>query len=360
MLCLLTANVGGLFVEAARALEAAQELAVPQTVEAVPTSEEIKAESQAGSELFVMYVYAALRVEPWAEYTKTIAKAHKEAEVLNKFGLTSADALQALTDRKLAAAEQLKRLTLLKSAAYEELIGSYKWRVGSSAVQAAVVVADPKAALLLKQAQLNEKKASTEVATANLQVKSGTLDTLTALDKQEAYLQAKMSTIEAKSAYCLSLVSAYMAESGSAMSLSAFLEAIDQQEDGSVKKDWMRIISQFAIQVALSASPILRDNGEVYVPLRPFAEALHYEMEWDPLQSQITIIKGDNRIRVTINQNLAVKNDQVILLHSAPYVHNEYTYVPLLFFTDMLGVEVYWSDRDGQLIIIQQLIGEEG
>jgi hypothetical protein len=326
---------------------------------------ETEAVGQAGSELFITYLYASQRIEPWMAYTKSIAKASKDAEVLNKFGLVTAESVQALSDRRLAAQEELKRLTLLKATAYEELISGYNWTTGVSGkleAQAAAMAAaaNPQAIMQLQQAQQNEKKASTEVVSATLQVKSGTLDTITALAKQEAYLQARLSAIDVKAAYSLSIVSAYTAASGSIMRVSAFLEAIDHHADSSIKNEWMRVISEFAVLVTQSASSLVGDSGEVYVPLRPYAESLHYQIEWDPIESQVTITKGNDRISMVINQNLAVRNDQVLLLHSTPYIHNESTYVPVLFFSSVLGVEVYWSESNGQTIIIPQLIGEEG
>lgn len=80
----------------------------------------------------------------------------------------------------------------------------------------------------------------------------------------------------------------------------------------------------------------LDDNDNVMVPLRAIVEALDLKLKWNAADKSMVI---DDSISLKINENrYANADNEAIQLGAAPTLVDGNTYVPLNFFTDVVGL----------------------
>ncbi|MCS7460587.1 copper amine oxidase N-terminal domain-containing protein [Paenibacillus doosanensis] len=101
------------------------------------------------------------------------------------------------------------------------------------------------------------------------------------------------------------------------------------------------------------ADPPRIEDGTTLVPFRILMEKLGMTtIDWDAAASQITALKGDQKLVLQINNTTATVNGKSKLLEKAPVIINGSTFVPLRFVSETMNAEVKW-DADAQLITIQ-------
>ncbi len=316
-----------------------------------------------GSEVFIAYVYASERVAAWSDYALAISKSAKDAEVLAKFGLVSVDEVKSRQAARQAALDEL-RLQKLNQEAASGQISAY---TGTGSSPAEALSADPELAAQLKLSLLSEKSAARGLQHAQLQLRSGTSSAAEVDAQQLVYLQARLSVIAVKIAYCESILAAYIASGGQAMRLTAFLETLNQQAEIAELEEWQALLDTYMIRpysrseaAAHSSIPrSMEQEGERFVPLRAYAEALHYELEWVPEQSRVQLSNGQQTISLTMLETQVLIDNEAYSLLGAPYVRSGHTYVPLTLFSSLLGLEVYWIEQEEQAMILPG-IGEVG
>ncbi len=360
-LCLTAGYTGGPAAASLYALEAVPSAPAPDEPEADPAATSGPA---AGSELFITYVYATERTAAWTDYALAVAKSAKQAEVLGKFGLAGIDEVQTLQEAKKSAMDELRNQKLQSEAARQAIAASYAGAADSAAADIAV---PPEPAAQLKQALLGEKAARQALQQAELQIRSGALAAAEEPARQLAYLQARLNVIDMKQAYCQSVLAALMESGGGPVTLTAFAGQLGQLPEMSELGEWHNLLAEFAIRPfpaipaseAADAIPRYREQeGERFVPLRPYADAAGYQLEWLPDESRILLSNAQHTVILTLHDTQAQRGEQVYTLAGAPYVHSGYTYVPLSLFSGLLGVETHWSEDEGQAIMILPRIGE--
>ncbi len=95
-------------------------------------------------------------------------------------------------------------------------------------------------------------------------------------------------------------------------------------------------------KVAYDAKPMI-GGGSTLVPLRQTFEALGADVVWDNASQTITAKKDGTTIKLTIGNDYAYKNDDILKITSSPIVENNRTYVPLRFVAESFGADVGWS-----------------
>ena len=95
-------------------------------------------------------------------------------------------------------------------------------------------------------------------------------------------------------------------------------------------------------------------NGQVAVPLRSVAEALGYTVEWQDADRSITLTKGARFVIFSIDtDSYAFSRMAPVQLGLAPtLVNDETTYVPITFFSEILG-GYYEQNEDGTYKIVE-------
>lgn len=86
--------------------------------------------------------------------------------------------------------------------------------------------------------------------------------------------------------------------------------------------------------------PINKD-GHVLVPLRFVSDALGGDLKLDG--KDITIVKGDRTVKLTIGTRVATANNAIITLDVPANTLNGRTMVPLRFISEALGEKVEWD-----------------
>jgi hypothetical protein len=107
------------------------------------------------------------------------------------------------------------------------------------------------------------------------------------------------------------------------------------------------------------AKPFLnKSSGRTMIPIRFVSESLGAEVKWEDSTRTITIIQGNNEIKLKTGDNNATVNGNELLLDSEVFIKDGRTYVPLRFVSEALGANVEW-DGNSQTAIINAIIETE-
>lgn len=109
--------------------------------------------------------------------------------------------------------------------------------------------------------------------------------------------------------------------------------------------------------LALQPPPILRGNV-LLVPVRRTIEALGLQFERSG--SRITTTVGSKSVTLTIGSNRAQVDGNVLVLDAPAIEVRDVLYVPLRFFTDVLGAQATFDRRGNTVTIVAQLVGSSG
>lgn len=104
-------------------------------------------------------------------------------------------------------------------------------------------------------------------------------------------------------------------------------------------------------QIAFPDQAPIISQGRTLVPIRPIAESLGFEVQWNEETRTVTINKGKDNIRLVVTQKIAKKNGQTINLDVPAQIVNKRTVVPVRFIAEALNYEVGW-DGNTQTVLI--------
>ena len=142
---------------------------------------------------------------------------------------------------------------------------------------------------------------------------------------------------------------------------STTLPAVDNKEE-TVDSTKNQIILTIGEKEALvfgevkmnDVAPLIR-NDRTMLPARFVAENLGATVEWDETYpGYVTITKDNVKIVITIDSQIAIVNDEAIVLDSVAFIENDRTYTPLRFIAEKLGASVKWVEETQQVIITKK------
>ncbi|MGN7468646.1 copper amine oxidase N-terminal domain-containing protein [Brevibacillus sp. SAFN-007a] len=99
--------------------------------------------------------------------------------------------------------------------------------------------------------------------------------------------------------------------------------------------------------------PLIRDSRTL-VPIRPIAETLGFQVDWNEKTRTVTIDKGNDNIRLVISQKIAKRNGQTIHLDVPAQIVNQRTVVPVRFIAEALNYKVDWDPATQTVLIADQ------
>lgn len=122
-------------------------------------------------------------------------------------------------------------------------------------------------------------------------------------------------------------------------SLSAFAQ--DDKVDAS--ENTHIVINDEEIQFA---DPLYIVDRRIFVPLRQVVEHLVGEVNWDTEKRQVLIHTslGDHLI-FTIDNLIMRFNDREYVMDTAPFIHEQRTYIPIRHAAEFLHAEVKWVEE---------------
>ena len=103
-------------------------------------------------------------------------------------------------------------------------------------------------------------------------------------------------------------------------------------------------------QLQTDVEPQLID-GRTYLPLRACSEALNVSVDYDSANKHITIMYGDTEIQLTVGQTQATINGQAYTIDAKPFLHNDFTLVPVRFVSEALHCLVEWEPQTSSVLI---------
>ncbi|MDG0873474.1 NlpC/P60 family protein [Paenibacillus thiaminolyticus] len=100
------------------------------------------------------------------------------------------------------------------------------------------------------------------------------------------------------------------------------------------------------LQFTNNIIPIIDEAQNMHVPLRPVAEQLGYELNWQTDGKGVQTIEmsnGTNTIRMKSNSSKAEVNGNTVSMGSAPMSYKDSTYVPFRFLLGQLQLSFTWD-----------------
>ncbi|RXZ83098.1 M13 family peptidase [Paenibacillaceae bacterium] len=96
-------------------------------------------------------------------------------------------------------------------------------------------------------------------------------------------------------------------------------------------------------QIQFSQSEPIIEKGVTLVPLRPLLEKLGVKVKWDKATRTVSGIKEGFSLSVQLDSTQATANGKAVKLEVAPKQIRNVTYVPLRFFAEATGYNVQWN-----------------
>ncbi|MGE5630654.1 MAG: stalk domain-containing protein [Caulobacteraceae bacterium] len=102
--------------------------------------------------------------------------------------------------------------------------------------------------------------------------------------------------------------------------------------------------------VILDTAPVA-PNGTTLVPVRAISEAFGSTVEWDGVNQNVTIKKGETVIKLKLGSKIAYVNGNTIEMLEAAQIINGRTVVPLRFVSENMGYSVEWHAESQEIMI---------
>lgn len=110
----------------------------------------------------------------------------------------------------------------------------------------------------------------------------------------------------------------------------------------SASAGWaITVISVDSKKIGLEA-PLFQE-GRTLVPVRGLGEALQAQVDWDPATETVTIIKGNDTLKLVNGSREALKNGKLVLLDVPAQIVNNRLLGPARFIAEALGANVDYN-----------------
>lgn len=105
----------------------------------------------------------------------------------------------------------------------------------------------------------------------------------------------------------------------------------------------------FAIEVRVDQKPVsfpagqpFETKGRVLVPIRGVFEHLGATVEYDNSAQMVTINRGQDTYKLKVGEDVALKNQDTLLMGTKTILREATVYVPLRFLAESLNADVEW------------------
>lgn len=109
----------------------------------------------------------------------------------------------------------------------------------------------------------------------------------------------------------------------------------------------------------LESQPVI-ENGTTLVPVRKIFAVLGSEVEWEDETRTVTGEFGDMEIRLVMDSNQVLVNDQVRSMAVAPRIIQDRSYIPVRFIAETFGARVQWMEDERAVYIDSENIDYHG
>lgn len=98
------------------------------------------------------------------------------------------------------------------------------------------------------------------------------------------------------------------------------------------------------VKKSFPQKPLLT-SGRVIVPMRTIFQELGAKVTWDQKKQQVTAVKGDTTLVLTIGSKKATINGKTVTFDTPPQLKGYHTYVPIRFVSEALNAQVGWNSK---------------
>lgn len=205
---------------------------------------------------------------------------------------------------------------------------------------------------------LNEEKAALVVAKDQLEAQKDQLETdieaaLAAGNAElAAQLQAEFNTLAIQFWDAKNQIKAVQDErkqlvlgTYSEEELAALKEAaakIESLDPAATPIEVSAILSE-DVSFKFDTPPVIKGNRTL-IPVRAITEGLGAQVTWDPETEQVTIVKEQTTITLTLGNNTAIVNGEEVTLDTKAGIMNNRTYVPMRFIMETFKLNVDYDD----------------
>lgn len=95
-------------------------------------------------------------------------------------------------------------------------------------------------------------------------------------------------------------------------------------------------------------------NGRTLIPVRAVVEAMGGTVQWEEATNTAVLICGETEVKLTVNQPIALCNQEERILDVAPLEQNGRTMLPIRFIAESFGFRVNWEGLTQHIIITEK------
>ena len=103
-------------------------------------------------------------------------------------------------------------------------------------------------------------------------------------------------------------------------------------------------------RVDFDVEPII-ENDRALVAMRAIFEELDADVEWDGSTSTVTAISGDTTVKLQIDSDIMIVNDEAVHVDAPARIVSDRTMVPLRAVSEALDADVEWIENLNRIVI---------
>jgi len=101
---------------------------------------------------------------------------------------------------------------------------------------------------------------------------------------------------------------------------------------------------------AIDVAPVIIDS-RTYVPIRFIVDAMGGDVQWEPNEKRVTVIRGSQMIEMRAAKKELTVNGKLIVSDAAPVIRNDRTLVPLRLLSEQFGWKVDWNAENKEVTL---------
>lgn len=105
--------------------------------------------------------------------------------------------------------------------------------------------------------------------------------------------------------------------------------------------------------------PIIQ-NGRTLIPSQAIAEAMDIDISWDNQTRTVNATDGVTTVCLQIDNCTAYHNNNSVILDVAPQIVNGYSLIPLRFFAEAFNYQVNWDSTSHRVSILSPIMKPAG
>lgn len=93
------------------------------------------------------------------------------------------------------------------------------------------------------------------------------------------------------------------------------------------------------------------ENGRCYLPCQALADALRAEAVFDDKTDNVTMKKGDYSMQLQIGNSECIMNNNRAIMDAVPFIQHGEIYIPVRPIAEALGADIQWDDASNTMYI---------